>query len=430
MTLSPCLRPSSARRCRATRAAAPPETDQPEAAKAALILAKAASFATIGRHPGFTPRPVTRQDRSALVPQPHERGGKRVVGVDPVGLARAGTVAGGLVVTLALALGRTGAALARGLVLARLAPWLAGFRAARAFVLGIALGAAIRAPRTPARTRRPGEGEIDLHLGGGFVRSPRGIAGGIGTSIYSDPVVAYLTTITAIEGLSLILRKKTPLDIILIPLLSALIAFFVASIIGGPVEITMRAIGSYIQSATNYTPFFMGIVIAVLIGMALTSPISSAAIAISISPDPSTGLVGIAGGAAVIGGVTQMLGFAVMSRKDNNIGTVISVAIGTSMLQFKNILKKPVIWLPPIIVSAILGPVSTLVFRMESTAIGSGMGTSSFVGQIGTLDAMGHSVGVYTAILILHFVLPLLGVFALDLLFRKRGYIKPGDLKI
>ncbi len=257
-----------------------------------------------------------------------------------------------------------------------------------------------------------------------------GIAGGIGTSIYSDPVVAYLTTITAIEGLSLILRKKTPLDIILIPLLSALIAFFVASIIGGPVEITMRAIGSYIQSATNYTPFFMGIVIAVLIGMALTSPISSAAIAISISPDPSTGLVGIAGGAAVIGGVTQMLGFAVMSRKDNNIGTVISVAIGTSMLQFKNILKKPVIWLPPIIVSAILGPVSTLVFRMESTAIGSGMGTSSFVGQIGTLDAMGHSVGVYTAILILHFVLPLLGVFALDLLFRKRGYIKPGDLKI
>ncbi len=257
-----------------------------------------------------------------------------------------------------------------------------------------------------------------------------GIAGGIGTSIYSDPVVAYLTTIAAIEGLNQILRRKTPLDIILIPLLSAIIALITASIIGVPVSTVMELIGDYIYSATNYTPFVMGIVIAVLIGMALTSPISSAAIAIGISLGGETGLIGIAGGAAVVGGVTQMLGFAVMSRKDNNIGTVISVGIGTSMLQFKNILKKPIIWLPPIIVSAILGPISTLVFKMESTHIGAGMGTSSFVGQIGTIEAMGHGLNVYLSILVLHFVLPIAGVFALDLLFRKKGYIKPGDLKI
>ena len=110
----------------------------------------------------------------------------------------------------------------------------------------------------------------------------------------------------------------------------------------------MRAIGDFIQWATNVQPFLMGIIIAVVMGMALTAPISSAAIAISIS------LGGIAGGAAVVGCCVQMLGFAVMSRKDNNIGTVISVGIGTSMLQFKNILKKPIIWLPTIIVSAIL----------------------------------------------------------------------------
>ncbi len=258
-----------------------------------------------------------------------------------------------------------------------------------------------------------------------------GIAGGVGTSVYSDPVVAYLTAIAAIEGVRFILRKQTPMDIILIPLVSALVAFTVASIIGEPVSLFMQGIGAYIKSATEYTPFFMGIVIAVLMGMALTSPISSAAIAFSISSmADNVGLVGIAGGAAVVGGATQMLGFAVMSRKDNNVGTVISIAIGTSMLQFKNILKKPIIWLPPIIVSAILGPVSTLIFRIHSTEVGAGMGTSSFIGQIGVLDAMGHSPSVYLSLLILHFILPISGVYVLDRLFRKKGYIQKGDFTL
>ncbi len=258
-----------------------------------------------------------------------------------------------------------------------------------------------------------------------------GIAGGIGTSVLGDPVVAYLTTIAAIEGVRFILRKKTPLDIILIPLISAIIAFAVASIIGEPVSLFMQGVGAYIKSATEYTPFFMGIVIAVLMGMALTSPISSAAIAFSISSmSENVGLVGIAGGAAVVGGATQMLGFAVMSRKDNNIGTVLSIAVGTSMLQFKNILKKPIIWLPPIIISAVLGPLSTLLFVIESTEVGAGMGTSSFVGQIGVLDAMGHSLNVYISILILHFILPIIGVYILDVVFRKKGYITEGDFKL
>ena len=168
----------------------------------------------------------------------------------------------------------------------------------------------------------------------------------------------------------------------------------------------------------------MGVVIAVIMGMALTAPISSAAIAIAIS------LGGIAGGAAVVGCSVQMLGFAVMSRKDNNIGTVISIGIGTSMLQFKNILKKPIIWLPTILVSAILGPISTLIFKTQTVPTGSGMGTSGLVGQFATLEAMGTNAAAFTAILVLQIALPIVLVYVTDVLFRKYNLIQPGDLKL
>jgi uncharacterized membrane protein len=250
------------------------------------------------------------------------------------------------------------------------------------------------------------------------------IGGGIATQISNDPVVAYITSVAAMEGLRYILRKRTPVDIILIPLISASIAFLVANLIGEPVALGMQAIGSFINNATNYQPLFMGIIIAAVMGMALTSPISSAAIAISI------GLEGIAGGAAVVGCSVQMIGFAVMSRKDNSIGTVLSIAIGTSMLQFKNILRKPVIWVPPIIVSALLGPFSTLLFKLESTPIGSGMGTSGFIGQIGVLDAMGYKAVVFLGIGLLHFVFPIALMFILDHVFRKNGYLQEGDFTL
>ncbi len=250
------------------------------------------------------------------------------------------------------------------------------------------------------------------------------VAGGIGTTLMFDPVVAYITSVAAIEGMRNILRKETPLDIILIPLFSGVIAYAVASLIGHPVSVFMGGIGDYIERATTYQPFLMGVVIATIMGMLLTSPISSAAIAISI------GLTGIAGGAAVVGGAAQMLGFAVMSRKDNNLGTIVSIGIGTSMLQFKNILKKPLIWLPPIIASAVLGPFSTLVFRLESTQVGSGMGTSALVGQVGVLDAMGYEASVFFGIAILHIVAPLVLVYLIDRLFRMRGWIVAGDCKL
>lgn len=250
-----------------------------------------------------------------------------------------------------------------------------------------------------------------------------GIAGGIASGLkIGDPMVEYLTVIAAIEVLNLIFRKKTFLDIILIPLASSAVAYGVYLLINEPVSGMMRSLGEFIKWATGAKPFLMGIIIVVVMGMALTAPISSAAIAIAI------GLDGLAGGAAVVGCATQMLGFAVMSRRDNNFGTVVSVALGTSMLQFKNILKKPLLWLPPIIASAVLGPLATLVFQTTCTKEGSGMGTSGLVGQIGTFHSMGDAA--WPSIIILQFALPLVLVFLLDVLFRKAGWIKKGDLQV
>lgn len=251
-----------------------------------------------------------------------------------------------------------------------------------------------------------------------------GVAGGIATYFFMDPMVSYITTVGVYFTMVYLLRKKTPVDIILVPIVGALVAYGITMLIGEQVHSAMLALGNFINKATTLQPFIMGLVIAVVMGMALTAPISSAAIAIAIS------IGGIAGGAAVVGCSVQMIGFAVMSRKDNNIGTVISIAIGTSMLQFKNILKKPVIWLPTIIVSALLGPLSTLVFKTETTSIGAGMGTSGLVGQLGTLDAMNYSLSSYLSVSILQIVLPVILVLLVDSIFRKKGWIQQGDLKI
>ncbi len=239
-----------------------------------------------------------------------------------------------------------------------------------------------------------------------------------------DPLSIYIIVIITSILVNLILKKKTPVDIIIIPLLTMIIAMTLSVLICGPVSYVTTAVGKFVNSATDYAPFLMGIVISVVMGMALTAPISSAAIAVTI------GLGGLAGGASVIGCCVQMLGFAVMSRKDNGIGTVISVGIGTSMLQFKNIVKKPTIWLPTIIVSAILGPLGTCLFKTKCNATGAGMGSSGLVGIFGTIDEMGGFGPAALSVFVLLIVLPIILVFAVDLLFRRFGLIKEGDLKI
>lgn len=239
-----------------------------------------------------------------------------------------------------------------------------------------------------------------------------------------DPLSIYLVVICTILLMNIVLRKKTPVDIIIIPLFTVFVATTIALFICEPISLLTKVIGNFVNSATVLQPFLMGIVISVVMGMALTAPISSAAIAVTI------GLDGLAGGAAVVGCCVQMLGFAVMSRKDNNIGMVISIGIGTSMLQFKNILKKPIIWLPTIIASAILGPIGTCLFKIHCNPTGAGMGTSGLVGYFGTIDAMGGLGESWVVILVLLLILPIVLVFILDLVFRKFNLIKPEDLKV
>lgn len=253
------------------------------------------------------------------------------------------------------------------------------------------------------------------------------MSGTVGYKI-GDPLVTYFVVIGTIELVNLILTKKTPVDIIIVPFITVIIATIITLAINRPVSFVTTGIGQFVEEATNLQPFLMGIVISVVMGMALTAPISSAAIAFAIALGGSTG--GISGGAAVVGCSVQMIGFAVMSRKDNNIGTVISVGIGTSMLQFKNIMRKPIIWLPTIIVSAILGPIATLVFGTLASKVGAGMGTSGLVGPIDTLTQMNGSTMGWLSVILLMFVLPIILVWIIDEIFRKKGWIVKGDLKI
>ena len=169
-------------------------------------------------------------------------------------------------------------------------------------------------------------------------------------------------------------------------------------------------------------PILMSIVVAVLMGMALTAPISSAAIGVML------GLNGLAAGAALAGCCGQMIGFAVMSIDDNDIGDVIAIAIGTSMLQFKNIVKKPVIWVPPIIVSAIIAPVSTCLLNISCSPVGSGMGTAGFVGILEAVNVMGSSY--WLPIIVIDLIAPAFLTYVIFKMFKKLSFIKSGDLKL
>lgn len=238
------------------------------------------------------------------------------------------------------------------------------------------------------------------------------------------PLGAYFAGLVAAEVGGLICGK-TKLDIILVPLGAILSGGIIAILTGEPIGIAMSWLGNIIENATNAQPFLMGIIIAVLVGMALTAPISSAAICISI------GINGIAAGAAAVGCCCQMIGFAICSIKKNGISGLLSVGIGTSMLQFTNIIRKPIIWLPTIIASAILGPISTCLLKMTNTPTGAGMGTCGFVGQFGAIEAMSNAGEEWYTILwqvgLMHFILPALLVFSINLLFEKFKLITSDD---
>lgn len=237
-----------------------------------------------------------------------------------------------------------------------------------------------------------------------------------------NPLTAYFVTIISIIILDYVLVKKTPVDIILIPLLSIITGVVLTIILSLPLNLITSSIGSGIEKATTLIPIPMVIIISVSMGMILTAPISSAAIAFTI------GISGHAAGAAVVGTTIQMIGFAIQSRRDNNVGTIISVGIGTSMLQFKNIVKKPIVWLPTILSSAIIAPLVYLL-DFKSTTAGAGMGSSGLVGILQSLKEMSYSLESFISIGII-IVLGGALTYLFDLILFKKGFIKLGDLAI
>ena len=240
------------------------------------------------------------------------------------------------------------------------------------------------------------------------------------------PVGAYIAATVGAEVGQLV-AGKTPIDIIVSPIVTILAGGVIALLVGKPINGFMTWLGQVIVSATELAPLPMGIIVSVIIGMALTAPISSAAICIMLD------LSGLAAGAAVVGCCANMVGFAVMSVKDNGWGSLLSVGIGTPMLQFGNIMRRPQLWIPPILTSAILGPISTCIFKMENIPSGAGMGTSGLVGQFGAFSAMADSIGAVNTlleVLLMHFILPAAITFAFYMLLKKIGWIKDGDLKL
>ncbi len=248
------------------------------------------------------------------------------------------------------------------------------------------------------------------------------VTGALGYAL-GGPIGAYIAAVIGAEIGSLV-AGKTKLDIILTPA-TVIITGGLAGIFVGPyINRFMIFLGDFVNSATEYAPVPMGIVVSVVVGLVLTAPISSAALCISI------GIDGIAAGAACVGCCCQMIGFAAASFRDNGLGGAVSQGVGTSMLQFPNILRHPQIWIAPTLASAVLGPVSTAVLHMTNTKIGAGMGTSGLVGQFGAFEAMGVSIPSFVMVLLMHFVLPALLTLGFDLVVRKLGWVKAGYMRL
>ncbi|MBP3371822.1 MAG: PTS sugar transporter subunit IIC [Clostridia bacterium] len=242
-----------------------------------------------------------------------------------------------------------------------------------------------------------------------------------------EPLGAFIAAVVAIECGRLI-AGKTKLDILLVPLCSILPGAAAGLILGPPISNLMTALGALINWGTMQQPILMGIIVAVIMGICLTLPISSAALCVIL------GLEGIAAGAAVVGCSAHMVGFAVASYRENKFGGLIAQGVGTSMLQMPNLVRKPILWLPPVITSAILGPISTKVLGMVCGPSGAGMGTSGLVGQIVSYQAM-TTAGFFPAvtlieILIMHVIAPAILTLLISEFMRKKGWIKYGDLKL
>ena len=261
----------------------------------------------------------------------------------------------------------------------------------------------------------------------GFASNAMGGAGG--------PLAVYFVAIVATE-LGKLVSKETKVDILVTPIVTILVGVGLAMVVAAPIGKFAQWVGSIIMWATEQRPFIMGILVSVIVGIALTLPISSAAICAGL------GLTGLAGGAAVAGCCANMIGFAFLSFKENGFGGLVSQGVGTSMLQMPNIVRNPKIWIPAIVTSAITGPIATCIFKlqMNGAPVNSGMGTCGFCGQIGVWTGWVNDVasGAKAAItafdwlglILISFVLPAIICPLIGMVCRKLGWIKDGDLKL
>ncbi len=249
------------------------------------------------------------------------------------------------------------------------------------------------------------------------------------------PLAVLVIAILAAE-IGKMVSKETKIDLLVTPFVTIFSGVVLSSLLAPGIGAVASSVGTLIMWATELQPFLMGILVSVVVGMALTLPISSAAICAALS------LTGLAGGAAVAGCCAQMVGFAVMSFKENRWGGLVSQGIGTSMLQMGNIVRNPRIWIPPTIAAAITGPIATCIFKlkMNGPAISSGMGTCGLVGQIGVYTGWVNDVAEGTkaaitamdwiGLVLICFILPAVLSWIIGQFFRKKGWIKEGDLTL
>ena len=241
-----------------------------------------------------------------------------------------------------------------------------------------------------------------------------------------EPLGAFVAAYVAIE-IGILVSGKTKLDILITPLVCIGTGSAVGLVVGPPISRFMTWLGSLVNWGTEQQPFLMGIVVSVLMGMILTLPISSAALGVILN------LSGLAAGAATVGCCCNMVGFAVASYRENKLGGFLAQGIGTSMLQVPNIVKRPLIWLPAILSSAILGPVGTMLLHMTSNATGSGMGTAGLVGPLMTWQVMTQTESplvVLVKILLIQVILPACLTLAISEYMRKKKWIRFGDMKL
>ena len=272
---------------------------------------------------------------------------------------------------------------------------------------------------------------IGVAVGHGMGISPLAVftCAAVGAYGYSlgGPMGAYIASLVGAE-IGNFVSGKTKLDIILVPFCGAVAGCLVGRFAGPYIQAVMTGLGNFINYTTELHPVPMGILVSVIVGMVLTAPISSAAICISL------GLSGIAAGAATVGCCCNMLGFAIISIHANGLGGFISQGLGTSMLQVPNIVKKPIIWLPAIVSSALIGPFATTLVKITNNPSGAGMGTSGLVGIINAFISMTEAGGDATLVLVkiavMLIILPLVVTYAVYLPFRRSKLIKDSDLKL